>query len=77
MTEAGDRVDVRPFAVGVVVVSIAIAGILAFHTASSLVDARAAGRHPTPYLPKLLKAATAFLGMGLGAFLTIWLDLLS
>lgn len=76
ITQAADSAEIKPTVVGIVVVFTAIAGILAFSTASSLVDARAAGRPPRSFLPKLMKLATGFLGMGMGAFLSMWLDTL-
>ena len=52
-------------------------GVIGNGSFSALVDARATGREPNPVLPKLMKAATGIIGVGLGGFLMMWLDSLS
>ena len=76
LTQTADRSDIKLFNIILVLGAIATAGILSFVTANALVDARAAGREPQPYLKKMIKAAMACLGVGTGAFLMIWLDML-
>ena len=74
LTQAADRADVKLHNIILVLVSIALAGILSMTTANALVNARAAGKEPHVHLPKVIKAAMAFLGIGTGGFLMIWLD---
>ena len=69
--------DLKLFNIMFVTIAIAIAGMMSFITANALVDARATGREPSPVLPKLMKAATGIIGVGLGGFLMMWLDSLS
>lgn len=75
--QTADRGDIKLFNIILVFGAIAIAGILAIITANALVDARAAGKEPEPYLRKMIKAAMGFLGVGTGGFLMIWLDTLT
>ena len=69
--------DLKLFNIMFVTIALAIAGMMSFITAHALVDARATGREPNPVLPKLMKAATGIIGVGLGGFLMMWLDSLS
>jgi hypothetical protein len=57
--------------------AVATAGVLAFTTANAVVEARARGREPASYLPRLMKASMGFIGVGVGGFLAMWLDTLS
>jgi hypothetical protein len=75
--QTSDRSDVKLFNIILVTGAIAVAGIIAILTANALVDARAAGKEPEPYLGKMMKAAMGFLGVGTGGFLMIWLDSLT
>ena len=59
-----------------IVLSISAGGIVALSTANALVDARASGKEPSRWLALHIKAAMAFVGIGLGAFLYLWLDAL-
>jgi hypothetical protein len=76
LVQTADRTDIKLFNIIFVFGSIAIAGILSIITANALVDARAAGKEPHAQLPKIIKAAMGFLGVGTGGFLAIWLDML-
>ena len=71
------KIVLKLFNIMFVTIAIAIAGMMSFITANALVDARATGREPSPILPKLMKAATGIIGVGLGGFLMMWLDSLS
>ena len=77
VTQTANRADVKPPVIAIVLGAIAIAGILAFSTANGLVAARSTGKEPPPGLPRLLRIATGFLGMGTGGFLMMWWDSLS
>ena len=77
LSAAARQGDLKLFNLIFVTVAIALAGMTAFITANSLVDARATGREPNEILPKLMKFATGLLGVGLGGFLAMWLDSLS
>ena len=77
LSAAARQGDLKLFNLIFVTVAIAIAGRSAFITANALVDARATGREPSPYLPKVMKFATGVIGVGLGGFLMMWLDSLS
>ncbi|MFM9828418.1 MAG: hypothetical protein ACKVOB_06665 [Sphingomonas sp.] len=54
--------------------SIAMAGLLALSTAFAIVEARTKNRALPTYLPTMIKAANFLLGIGLGAFMIIWLE---
>lgn len=54
--------------------SIAVAGMLALSTVFGIVKARAEHREPPSNLLLLIKSANFLFGMGLGAFMFIWLD---
>ena len=75
--QTSDRSDIKLFNIIFVMGAIAFAGILSILTANALVDARAAGKEPEPYLRKMMKAARGLLGVGTGGFLMIWLDTLT
>ena len=77
LSAAARQGDLKLFNLVFVTVAIALAGMTAFITANSLVDARATGREPSASLPKLMKFATGLIGIGLGGFLAMWLDSLS
>jgi hypothetical protein len=77
LSAAARQGDLKLFNLMFVTVAIAVAGMTAFITANSLVDARATGREPSAHLPKLMKFATGIIGVGLGGFLMMWLDSLS
>ena len=77
ITDAADRTDVKLFNILFVLGAIAIAGIISMLTANAVVDARAAGKEPEPYLRTMMKAAMGFLGVGTGGFLMIWVDKLA
>ena len=74
ITQTADLKDIKLFNIGFVLIALALAGMLSFSTANALVSARAAGKAPPPSLPGLMKAATAFLGIGTGGFLMMWWD---
>ena len=76
ITQATDSAEIKTSVISLVVVFLALAGVMAFSTASSLVAARAVGTPPKPYLPKVVRAATGSFGVGMGAFLAMWLDML-
>ena len=77
LVQTADRSDVKLFNIILVLSAIAVAGILSISTASSLVDARAAGKEPHPQLKTMIKAAMALLGIGTGGFLMMWVDALT
>ena len=77
VTQTADPTDVKPPVVAIVLGAVVLAGMAAFITANGLVGARSTGKEPPPGLPTLLKAATGFLGMGLGGFLMMWWDSLT
>jgi len=77
LSSAARAGDLKLFNIIFVSSAVALAGVCSFITANALVDARAKGREPSPILPNLMKAATALIGMGVGGFLTMWLDSLS
>src|SRR5690349_2802991 len=72
LTQTVDRSDIKLFNIILVIVSLALAGVLAMTTANSLAYARAAGQEPHPKLPSVIKASMALLGIGTGAFIGIW-----
>jgi hypothetical protein len=69
--------DLKLFNLIFVTCAVAFAGILAFVTANGLVDARSTGREPSPMLPRIMKASTGLIGLGVGGFLMMWMDTLS
>ena len=69
--------DLKLFNLIFVSSAVAFAGVLAFVTANGLVDARANRRDPPASLPKILKASTGLIGLGVGGFLMMWMDTLS
>ncbi len=77
LVQTADTSDVKLFNIIFVLSAIALAGILSISTASSLVDARAAGKEPLPQLKTVVKVAMALLGIGTGGFLMMWLDALT
>jgi len=77
LVQTAPRSDVKLFTIIFVLMAIALAGILSISTASSLVDARSAGKEPHPQLRTMVKAAMALLGIGTGGFLMMWLDALT
>ena len=77
LTQAADRGDIKLFNILLALGSITLAGILSLSTANALVNARASSQDPSPRLPAMMKAAMAFLGIGTGSFLMIWLDTLT
>ena len=77
LSSAARAGDLKLFNLIFVSGAVAFAGMLAFVTANGLVDARANGRDPSPQLPKILKASTGLIGLGLGGFLMMWMDSLS
>jgi hypothetical protein len=76
LTQAAGPGELKPYNIGLVLGSIMIGGVLALSTANALVDARSSGKEPSKWLPGLIKASMAFIGIGLGAFLYMWWDAL-
>ncbi len=54
--------------------AIALAGMLALSTVFGIVKARAEDREPPKNLLLLIKSANFLFGVGLGAFMLIWLE---
>jgi hypothetical protein len=76
LTPAIGRGEFETTRVVMIIVAISTGGIIALSTANALVDARATGKEPSRWLPRYIKAAMASVGIGLGAFLYLWLDAL-
>lgn len=68
--------DLKPFNLVLTSGVIALAGMLAFGVASNLAAARAKGAQPSRHLLLNVKASTGLMGMGIGAFLMMWMDTL-
>jgi hypothetical protein len=77
LSSAARAGDLKLFNIVFVSVAVALAGVCAFSTANSLVDARSKARQPSGHLPAVIKAATALIGLGVGGFLIMWLDTFS
>jgi hypothetical protein len=77
LSGTADAGDLKFFNIVFVSASVAFAGMLAFTIANSVVSARAIGKEPPAYLTKVLKGAMGLIGMGLGGFLMMWLDVLA
>ena len=77
LTQAAADGEIEPYNVGLILGSVSIGGVVALSTANALVDARSRHRQPSRWLPLYLKAAMAFIGIGLGAFLYMWWETLS
>jgi len=77
LSSAARQGDLKLFNIVFVSAAVAFAGVCAFSTANSLVDARSKGRQPSPHLPTVMKIATGLIGVGVGGFLMMWLDTLN
>jgi hypothetical protein len=69
-----DPVDVKPQGVIVAIIVISSAGVLAFSGAAEIVRARSTDTPPKPSLKFLRAAAPAMLALGLGLFLSMFID---
>lgn len=76
LTQASGDGELKPFNLGLVIGAIAGGGVFALSTANALVDARAAGRTPSPRLHYQIKVSMALIAIGVGAFLNLWWDTL-
>lgn len=77
LTQAADRSDVKLVNILLVLGSISLAGVLALSVASTLAASRSAGTEPPRWPGKAIRAAMGLLGVGTGAFLMIWWDMLT
>lgn len=59
-----------------VTASVAGGGVAAVSVANAIVDARVAGRTPSRHLRKAMKLAMGLVGLGVGGFIVIWMDIL-
>jgi hypothetical protein len=77
LSQAARAGEVPIFSIVFVTGTVALAGMLAFSTASNLASARATRREPSPRLPLMMRASTGLVGIGTGGFIVMWLDTLS
>ena len=77
LTQAAAAGELPAYNVGLILGSVSIGGVLALSTANALVDARSRQKAPSRWLSLNLKAAMAFIGIGLGVFLYMWWETLS
>ena len=67
------RVSIKPVAIGMIAVTMAAAAVLAASTSTTIAYHRYTGKPFKSNLPLMIKGAMAFLGMGLGSFMYIWI----
>ncbi|MBN2971363.1 hypothetical protein JW805_04950 [Roseomonas aeriglobus] len=59
-----------------VVAAVSAGGTTALSVANAIIDARVAGRAPSRHLRKAMKLGMGLLGLGVGGFIVIWMELL-
>ena len=77
LTQASGHGELDRYNIGLILGSVSVGGVIAFGTASALVDARARQKAPSRRLPFYLKGAMTLIGVRLGVFLVMWSEALS
>lgn len=77
LTQTADRTDIKTTNIAIAVIAIALAGTLAVSTANSIACTRASAQKLPRNLHRNIVAAMALLGMGVGSFLYMWMDILN
>jgi hypothetical protein len=77
LAQSADREDVKPALLIAVLVIISASGVLAFSGTSEITRARYTGTPPYRSLDLLRKAAPAMLALGVGMFLSMFVDSLN
>ena len=77
LTETADTGDIKIFNVAMISAALALAGIYAAATASSIANARFAGRPPPQNLRRRITLIMFLLAFGIGMFVVMWIDKLS